>query len=186
MRRKVKKDKKLRLETLTFFCLITTIIVTALTLSKYETTTAGNDNAVVAIPIISLSVSQSNTSNIKISPNIKEQEYIISVSNTEELIRTEVAMEYTLTVKSLGNLPLEFELYECEYDESTKGLQETGVNLFTENGSSTSSIKIDIENDTTQNYKLKIKWQENSDSTSYKYSNTLDYVQIVLDSNQVD
>lgn len=175
MKNKKQKNRKLKIENLLLLCIITTIAITTLTLSRYETTVAGNDSTRVAIPIINLS---SNVLNVTVSPINPMQEYIFSVSNTEETKSSEVSMEYTIKVNSFGNLPLEFELYT--FNNNTEGIE----NLFEGNGTTTSSSIIRIEDNQVRTYKLKIKWKENN--KDYKLSNTIDYVQVILDSKQVD
>ena len=67
----------------------------------------------------------------------------------------------------------EFELY--------KNGKPDDVNLLTNN--KTQSIKLNL-NDEEQEYKLKIKW--NQENRNYQYAKVIDYVQIVLNSSQID
>ena len=96
-------------------------------------------------------------------------------SNKEENKTSEVAMEYTLEINNANNLPVEFELYSCK-----SGVTDN-TNLLDNN--KTSKIKLGL-NDEEQEYKLKIKW--NQENKNYQYAKVIDYVQIVLNSSQID
>ena len=133
---------------------------------------SGGDSAQVAVPIINL---EENTLDININPNDLEKEYVFKVSNKEEDKISEVAMEYTLEINNANNLPVEFELYSCK-----SGVTDN-TNLLDNN--KTSKIKLGL-NDEEQEYKLKIKW--NQESKNYQYAKVIDYVQIVLNSSQID
>ena len=67
------------------------------------------------------------------------------------------------------------ELYSCK-----SGVTDN-TNLLDNN--KTSKIKLGL-NDEEQEYKLKIKW--NQESKNYQYAKVIDYVQIVLNSSQID
>ena len=107
--------------------------------------------------------------------NDLEKEYVFKVSNKEEDKISEVAMEYTLEINNANNLPVEFELYSCK-----SGVTDN-TNLLDNN--KTSKIKLGL-NDEEQEYKLKIKW--NQENKNYQYAKVIDYVQIVLNSSQID
>ena len=93
--------------------IITTIIVTILSFSKYNATIAGNTNTKVAVPVITFE-EKTAIFDITASPSMTTKEYIFYVSNSSESLKTGITMEYTIGVESLGNLPLEFELYTYE------------------------------------------------------------------------
>jgi len=164
--------KKSLIPKLLFVYFITTIFAVALSFSSYKTTLAGTSGSKVAVPVINLS---SDTLGISISSEIKEKSYLFDVENSKDGQKSEVSMQYILEIQTLGNLPLEFELYEVSDSQET-------TNLLN-NSNVTDVIVMDLNED-THSYKLKIKWKENE--TSYLYSRTIDYVKVVLDSSQVD
>lgn len=157
---------------LVLLCIITTIILISVSISKYTNVISGGDSAQVAVPIINL---EENTLDININPNDLEKEYVFKVSNKEEDKISEVAMEYTLEINNANNLPVEFELYSCK-----SGVTDN-TNLLDNN--KTSKIKLGL-NDEEQEYQLKIKW--NQENKNYQYAKVIDYVQIVLNSSQID
>ncbi len=166
--------------------IITTIIVATFAFSKYQSTMASKSNASPAIPVISLT---SNILNVDLEVNpIEEQNYIFKVSNYDDMKnnktdttvenKSEVTMQYTLQLKNLDILPLEFELYE--YDEEKSEI--SGENLLANN--ITEKIIMDSKEKNTKTYMLKIKWEENKEN--YLYSKEIDRVQLILNSEQVD
>lgn len=168
------KKFKITLDKLVLLCMATTIIVATISLSKFKTTIATASNAKAAVPVIDLS---STSLNISIAP-LEEKTYTFSVANNKDGQKSETAMEYTLQIKTLSNLPLEFELYT--YDNSEIGEN----NLLSGNGNITDKIPMNIEENVSHTYQLKIKWK--TDEIDYRYSQVADYVQIVLNSSQVD
>ena len=168
MKLKITSDK------LILLCIITTIIVATMSLSKFKSSMATSSNAKAAVPIIDLS---STTLDVPIAP-LEEKTYTFSVANNKDEQQSETVMEYTLQIKSLRNLPLEFELYNYDNDEIGEN------NLLSGSGNVTEKIQMGIDENTLHTYQLKIKWS--SDETDYKYSQEADYVQIILNSSQVD
>lgn len=171
-----RRRHKLNSKRLIMCFIVTTIMVTILTLSKYKTTTAKESSAKVAFPAIDLLSDE--ILDVDINPTTEDKELIFAVTNTEEEKRTEVAMNYTVKIESLSNLPLEFELYT--YDNNTKGTE----NLLQGNGNITDDINFNFNEDKTDTYMLIIKWKEGQ--TDYRYNHTIDYVQIVINGVQVD
>ena len=172
-----RQRKKLRTDRLIFLFIITTIIVTILTLAKYKSTIATEESSIkVAFPAIDLLSDE--ILDVDINPTTEDKEFIFAVTNTEEEKRTEVAMNYTVKIESLSNLPLEFELYT--YDNNTKGTE----NLLQGNGNITDDINFNFNEDKTDTYMLIIKWKDGQ--TDYRFSHTIDYVRVVVNGVQVD
>lgn len=172
-----RQRKKLRTDRLIFLFIITTIIVTILTLAKYKSTIATEESSIkVAFPAIDLLSDE--ILDVDINPTTEDKELIFAVTNTEEEKRTEVAMNYTVKIESLSNLPLEFELYT--YDNNTKGTE----NLLQGNGNITDDINFNFNEDKTDTYMLIIKWKDGQ--TDYRFSHTIDYVRVVVNGVQVD
>lgn len=171
------KKHKMSVQKLIILCIVTTIITTTLTLSKFKSSAEVGDNTKVAYPILNLSA-ETSVIPVSISPAQSEHTYTFSVSNKETDKESQVSIEYTIQIESLENLPLEFELYT--YDNEELGSE----NLFSGNVKVTDKIQIKINSDNTHTYQLKINWREGE--TSYLNSQTIDYIQIVVDSNQMD
>lgn len=157
---------------LVLLCIITTIMIISVSISKYKNVIESISSGQVAVPIIKL---DENTLDIKLSPTDTEKTYIFKVSNKDGEKKSEVSMQYTLEIKNSNNLPLEFELYNYQNDTVE------GENLLTNNKTQVIPLKL---NDEEKTYQLNIKWKQ--DTKNYQYARTIDYVQIVLNSSQVD
>ena len=131
-----------------------------------------SDSVQVAVPIINL---EENVLDVRINPTDTEKDYVFKVSNKEEDKKSEVSMQYTLEIKNTNNLPLKFELYNYANGAIV------GENLLSNNKTQIIPLKL---NDEEQGYQLKIKW--NQENKNYQYAKVIDYVQIVLDSSQID
>lgn len=154
---------------------ITSIIVMTITFSKYKSKSKIVDSASVARPVMSLS---NDVLNISINPQDNEKSYIFEVSNYDSKNKLEVTMQYRIEVNTSNNLPLNFELYK--YDENTK--DKVGENLLITN--TTENEIMSYEQKTTNKYILKIKWDENE--KNYLYSKEIDYIELTLNSKQID
>lgn len=177
MRRKQESKSKIKftIPFLLFLCIITTIVVTMFSLSKYQLSRNAEVKGRVAKAIINLN-SKNAELVLNIDPMQNENVYTFNVENTEDDKKSEVSMKYILKFLSFNNLPLEFELYSAEDTEET-------TNLLEGNGNATEERNLNWNED-AHSYKLKIKWKE--DEKSYLYAQTIDYVQVVLDSAQLD
>lgn len=160
--------------------LITTIIAVCLTLSKYETAVASEVTTIVALNEFSTTITDIELE--QLGPESPSSNYRFKIQNfdtndTNKIAQT--AMEYTIQVKSGSLLPLNFELREI-IDGTVQD-----VNLLGDNtGNITDLITFSAGNATTHEYMLIINWDENE--KNYKYSGEVDYVQIVVNGNQVE
>lgn len=102
---------KISIEKLVFLCLITTIIVTAISLSKYETTVKGNNSAKVAIYAIDSYAQEDSIKDLKIDcageNDLKLTDgcsYVITNEIDGKI--TEVAVAYKIKIQLEEELPL--------------------------------------------------------------------------------
>lgn len=173
----MRKKKKLSSRKIVLLFILTTIVIVLQTISKFRSSVATNSTAKVAYPAIDLTSNQILETSI--NPDSTEKEFVFSVKNSNDENKTQVTMQYNIQIETLSNLPLEFELYT--YNNETKG----ETNLLKENGNITDNfIFNDFVNDELNKYKLIIKWKEKE--TDYRYSNTIDYVRIKVNSEQVN
>ena len=160
------------IDILLLLCIITSIILVSVSISKYKNVMSVSDSVQVAVPIINL---EENVLDVRINPTDTEKDYVFKVSNKEEDKKSEVSMQYTLEIKNTNNLPLKFELYNYANGAIV------GENLLSNNKTQIIPLKL---NDEEQGYQLKIKW--NQENKNYQYAKVIDYVQIVLNSSQID
>ncbi len=167
------KKRKIILILIFIIIILVLIISLATSYARYEQKYTATNTAQVAVPIIKLLDTEAIT--LRINPNEKEKIYTFKVSNADEEKKSEVSMQYTIQIKTLDNLPLEFELYK--YENGQAGTTNLLNNNITEN------IPMKLGS-SEHEYQLKIKWQDNSND--YKYAKVVDYVQINLKSEQMD
>ena len=167
------KKRKIILILIFIIIILVLIISLATSYARYEQKYTATNTAQVAVPIIKLLDTEAIT--LRINPNEKEKNYTFKVSNVDEDKKSEVSMQYTIQIKTLDNLPLEFELYK--YENGQIGT----TNLLTNNITPNIPMKL---GSAEHEYQLKIKWQDNSND--YKYAKIVDYVQINLKSEQMD
>lgn len=156
--------------------IVSTIIVTTVSISKYRSTVASSDTARTAVPIITVNAEPLN---ININPVNNEQRYIFEVANFNESKESEVSMEYSIKINNSRNLPLTFELYN--YDEATNA--EIGNNLLSQDNI-TGTVSMLVGGKQSNKYILKIKWKE--EKKDYLYSKEIDYIQIGINSRQMN
>lgn len=157
--------------------IISTIIVTIFSTSKYKTAVATSDKAKTAVPIITIN---SEPLNISLNPTNGEQSYLFEVANYTGNKESEVSMEYYIKISNSNNLPLKYELYN--YDETEK--LEIGDNLLSEEGT-TESVSMPVSSGKqSAKYMLKIKWEQ--DEKNKIYNKEIDYVQVSVNSKQID
>lgn len=167
------KKSRTRLFLIFLIAILILIISLATSYARYEQKYITTNTAQIAVPIIKLL--DTKAINLKINPSEKEKNYTFKVSNVDEDKKSEVSMQYTIQIKTLDNLPLEFELYK--YENGQIGT----TNLLTNNITQNIPMKL---GSAEHEYQLKIKWQDNSND--YKYAKVVDYVQINLKSEQMD
>ena len=149
------------IDILLLLCIITSIILVSVSISKYKNVMSVSDSVQVAVPIINL---EENVLDVRINPTDTEKDYVFKVSNKEEDKKSEVSMQYTLEIKNTNNLPLKFELYNYANGAIV------GENLLSNNKTQIIPLKL---NDEEQEYQLKIKW--NQENKNYQYAKVIDY-----------
>lgn len=167
-----KKNKRLFVAVI-----ITSMMIIIMAISKYKTTKALKDtDTKIATPIVTFTLKELE---IQLDPTHKEKTYEFEVSNYNEQTESEVSMNYNIEIETAGNLPITFELYD--YDEN--GNQNTS-NLLAINGNMTQDKKLEVGSKTKDKYILKMIWNENE--TNYLYSKEIDFVNVKLNSEQID
>ena len=86
-------------------------------------------------------------------------------------------MKYTIKLETKSDLPLTITLHEKQEDGTIS------ENLL-DNAMETQEKVMTTEKEVTTNYILKVKWDDTY--KDYRYSNEIDYINIIVDSEQVD
>lgn len=177
MARKKVEKKYIDIKIIIFLTLITTAILTWFSLSEYTSTFGNKDTGNAAQPILNLYSNDVVTTTAPIAPK-SEQEFYFEVSGENESNSSEVTMEYKIELSNLGILPLKFRLYKFANDNYNTEIP------LTNNVTNTITKEVGSDN---QKYMLKIVWNDQAENyNSYKYKKLLDYVQIVINSQQKD
>lgn len=157
-----------------------TLLVTAVTYSRYQTQVNGN-----AIASIAAWESESGTVDLDVS-SLKpggKKEYVFQVSNAKDGRVSEVSQDYAVTVKTTGNLPLTFTLSVAEGASAASGTKVTVGQIAIQNGTGTltgGSLPHSVE--TVHEYILTAEWP--ADQTDTKYADEIDMVTLCVDAHQ--
>lgn len=167
---------KIKLHNLMFIYLITTVIVTVVSLSKYVTTVSRTNVAKVATMATNVSVDMSIPKDAYPGYEIV---YPIVLTNKEGDRICEVSQKYTINIsqEDIINIPLEFNLYEDEY--CTKKIEKD------ENGNySSDEFIFGTESEETKTFYLKIVWPEKYNEEYYAFE--IGYFSINIKAEQID
>lgn len=179
-------DRKDRKKSFLLLIVLLLLMVTSymfVTYSRYTSEQTNSDVAHVAQFIITEDMSENI--NVKLE-NMKPGDvktYNFTVSNAKDTKVTDVGIGYEIILESSNNLPLTIYLYQNE---------NTDTNLFSETAESTVQQKIlktQIQNFApgearTDNYILKIEWQNTEENKNEKYVEELDYIDLTIEAVQ--
>lgn len=168
--------KKINLKFAILLLIITTIIASILSVSKFRLTINKNSNTTIAIPILG---SQTINLEKQVYPDMTPIEYDLIVENSNlNGKKSEVNLSYTIEVQNMGVIPLKIAIYKSVNN------QPTGENLLTDGITTPEKMLIWQSN---HKYKLIISWDDtNEDYNSYKYSGETNYLKIDINAVQVD
>ena len=129
----IKKNQNLILK-LMFFCYITMIFSTTLTLSKYSSTVVNQSNTKIAKFIVDLTPLEGQPSNLSIICSNNEQyskSYKFSVKNNKENKISDVSIKYSIIVTLSEALPqgVKITLNGKESEISSDGLKYTFLDM---------------------------------------------------------
>ncbi len=171
----LKKKKNIDLKNILVLVLITTILATCITLSRYKSMFAApRSYANVGKPIINVDTNQTMTLEAMKPGDTKE--YIFSVKNQEGNQTTDTAMAYTIKIETGSFLPLAIELYSVD-----NGIVGTNNLLSSLNTTGEQQLSIITE---SHDYRIVVKWL--GTDNNYQYSEEIDYIKIIVDSYQIN
>ena len=162
------------------------LILVPYTLSRFKTNASGDVEIDVALFVVDDVYDHDNITLNEMKPG-DTYEYTFSVSNNKDGKRTETITGYDVKVRATTNLPLEYELYLINSGlnqnivDSTDLVQDQDSTYFREIVSL--ERQFDFSSDMTDYYKLVVKYP--SSSTSYKYQDTAENIEIAVNGKQV-
>lgn len=170
------KEKKIKLHNLIFIYVITTIIVTVFSFSKYVTTVSTDNKAKLAAMATNMSVNITLTQ--EAYPGFS-MVFPIEISNKENGRICDVSQEFILKIDraDMENLPLEFSLYNDEF--CTNKIDETEKDTFL-----SESFNFTAGVEETKTYYLKVDWPENEKNESLAFE--IGYFSVEIIATQVD
>ena len=171
-----KIKQKIKFHNLLFIYVVTTIIVSVVSFSRYVTTVSRESVTKVAAMANNLSVDMSIPNSAY--PGF-ETVYPIVISNKEEDRVCEVAQKYSIKIirENNINIPLEFALYKDEY--CTIPISKNEDNMYVDD-----DFYFEAGVEQTQNVYLKIVWPEEQNSEYYAFE--IGYFSINIIGEQID
>jgi len=164
---------------LVFLTIITTIIIGSFSISRYQSTIAGDDTGKVAKIILHKS------QNIRITPETNDfypgstYIYEFEITNEDNGNVLETKMNYTITVNDLSYIPLTYTLETVDVTGSGTAISDTALTKGVATNKGTMPLTPDIHT-----YKLYIHW--NAADNNESYSKLLENIKISIDAIQID
>lgn len=183
---------KYRLIRNTFFIMLLVIVVLVIpyTYSRYESIVNSQVQTEVAYYLLDASPISGTIRIDNLVPSDEPYVYNFSISNNNGANRTEINLEYNLSIKATTNLPLTFELYLNEdysnplstdiIDENLTVTDEDGV-YFKNMTTATEEFSYNI--DQTNEYTLLVYFP--STYSSYEYQGIVESIDILINSKQI-
>lgn len=159
-----------------------TLVVTAVTYSRYQTKINGN-----AVASVAAWESEVGTISLDVSGLVPggEKTFEFQVSNEKDGKVSEVSQEYSITVKTTGNLPLTFQLEKNTDSTETDGTYVTTGKIAIQEGSgSAAGGQLPHSKRTVHQYVLKACWP--ADETDTRYADEIDMVTLCVDAHQME
>ncbi len=170
---------RIKLGILVFLTIITTIIIVSFSISRYQSTIAGDDTGKVAKIILN----KSQDIEISLGGNNfypgSTYIYEFGITNEDNGNVLETKMNYTITIDDLGYIPLTYTLERVNVTGSGTAISDTALTK----GVATNNGMMPLTSD-THTYKLYIHWDEANNNISY--SKLLENIKISIDATQID
>lgn len=183
---KEKFKKLLKLDIL-ILGLIILVLVIPVTLSKYQSKATGKVDSNIALYLLEVTNLSETLKLDNIKPSSDPYTYTFTISNYLDGDVCEVDLEYILSIVTTTNIPLRYELYE---NGSSTNLINTNNTLVEQDDDGTyfQTFTFDKEylyysESKSNEYTLKIYFD--LDKNDSKYENTIELVEINVDSSQM-
>lgn len=177
--RKGKEERKLKfkIQNLIFIYIVTVVIITSFTLSRYETTAVGKNTTTVAV--MANTVSTGIQLNLAGFPGSDSTVCPIIITNEDNNTICDVAQSFTVEIsrQENANLPLVCNLYSDEYCTQPIQKDENGL-YISDDFNFSPGIK------QTKECYLKIDWPEEENDDLYAFE--IEYIKIKVVATQID
>lgn len=193
--REIKRNKFLRykIRLLLFLCVIVGILTCGLyslirSYSLYESKAKMSLDIQTAMYVIEEGTMSFNIDLKDIIPSTEPYKYTFSISNFNDKQRTDVDLEYVLSLQTTTNLPLNYHLYD-EADPNTDIIGNTEIKQDEDNAwyktmEVNDKYSFGYEANETHMFTLVVEFPEVYKS-ELEYSKNIDNIQIIVDSKQI-
>lgn len=172
------------------YLVVASLVLTGVSMSRYQVTVGGGDAARAAV------VAVGNSFSLQIGQGLKPGKTVdmpFTVSNQDRTgLKNEVRMEYTLELEHSLNLPLEYTLYALPAGETdvargtrlTEGETDKGELRWITDYTDVYQLHSFGSAAAAQNFVLRLTWP--ADALDARYSDELDYTTIRVNAVQHD
>ena len=186
--------RKHRYITWLIYGIVLTILLTTITLSRFNSSGSGNDSATVASIVTEQKEIKLKISNESLKPG-KVVEYKFGITNTktenDDIYISEVSQSYDIMLETTGNLPLKYQLIKDVDASGTNGTLAEGATEEKAITDANKKVQINTESgilphsvEEEHYYILKVTWP--SDKTHHKYATEIDAITIEFVAEQKD
>lgn len=170
--------------------LLTLLFLMPSTLSRYQSKAISSSSAPVAYYAMSTNYFTDHILLDEILPSNEPYVYNFDISNTKNNKRTEVNLEYELSLKTTTNLPLRYYLYKNQNytDTNANTIIISDITSMDDDGTYFRVMKAAKENfsyalDQINHYQLVVYFPETTTDSSYQ--GTYESIEITIDSKQI-
>lgn len=189
-----KKKARISLPVYLCYLLIVILAFAGVTFSSYVTKAEGQDSARVAAVAVNSEIQfllgekieNTDGEHYVLMPGMTQQipfRVVNSIGTDGDKVISEVAQNYTITLKSTGNLPLKYQL-QCT-DDTSGG---TGISNGTLKdmviGEASETGTLPPADDATHTYTLTVTWP--ADKNEAYLADEIDLITVVVDAVQID
>lgn len=165
------------------------MLVLSMTYAKYRTTVTGTGTASVAKVALGGTIDLTKLTSVAPNETCKIEFQVTNQAENGTTI-SEVSQEYSITVKTTGNLPLKYTLIPKE-NTADKGDFVTVTTGTPQTVSDSASIvyqwtggKFPHTDACTHEYELKISWPSDNGGGNAAYADEIDRITLTVDANQ--
>lgn len=157
------------------------LVVLGVTYARYKSSVSGIGTATTAKVALNSSADLSNVLKNMKPGESRDIDVSVSNQNLSENKVSEVTQDYTITVKTTGNLPLEFSLREKNLNGEGAYVKQDPLN----NGNNSvvwSGGQMPHSEIVTHDYTLSVKWTESNKDSAY--ADEIDKITLAVDAEQ--
>lgn len=173
-----------------FSCLLITLRIFTLTLSKFESEAKSTTDIDIAFYLLKEDYQTMELSLENLYPSEKPYVYTFSISNADGEKRAEVDLTYDLVIKTTTNLPLIYELYMNElYDDENSNIALTRNEVDTDEDGTyfryleTANETFEYVNIEKNVYQLVVYFPQEYNTENYQ--DIIESIEINIDAKQV-